>query len=98
MPLPLAPLVPLALRLGAVAAIGLVAKKVIVSRTFVGRTDQRAEDAMDDLGDGLSAHKPKDAPGQSNAGLRLRRTIRFRGKTYEFDASALARIRIKEIE
>lgn len=98
MPLPLAPLLPIALRLGAVAAVGFAAKKIIAAKTWTGRTDQRAEDAMDDMGEGLSTHRPKDAPGQGNAGMRLRRTLRFRGKTYELDASALARVRIKEIE
>lgn len=98
MPLPLAPLLPLALRLGAVAAIGLAARRMVAARTWPGRTDQRAEDALDDLGEGISAHSPADTPGQHNAGLRLRRTIRFRGKTYEIDAGMMARFRLKEIE
>lgn len=98
MPLPLAPLLPLALRLGAVAAIGLAARRMVAARTWPGRTDQRAEDALDDLGEGITAHSPADAPGQHNAGLRLRRTIRFRGKTYEIDAGMMARFRLKEIE
>lgn len=96
MPLPLAPLFPLMIRLGAVAAFGFAARRAIAKRTFPGRTDQRAEDALDDLDDGLAMHRPVDAEGQNNAGLRLRRTIRFRGKTYELDAGAIARLRLRE--
>lgn len=98
MPLPLAPLLPIALRLGATAAAGYAVKRVIAARTFPGRTDQRAEEALDDLGEGVTSHAPKDAPGQRNATLRYRRKIRFRGKTYDLDAGLLARFRLKEIE
>jgi hypothetical protein len=98
MPLPLAPLLPLALRLTAVAAAGYAAKRALAARSFPGRTDQRAEEALDDLGEGVTTHAPKDAEGQRNATLRLRRTIRFRGKTWELDAGAIARLRLKEIE
>lgn len=98
MPLPLAPLVPIALRLGAVLAVGLAAKQALAARRWPGRTDQRAEEALDDLDEGVTTHSPKDAEGQRNASLRIRRTIRFRGKTYEFDAGVLARFRLKETE
>ncbi len=98
MPLPLAPLLPIALRIGAVAALGYGLRRMIVARSFPGRTDQRAEDALDDLDEGLAMHQPKDAAGQNNAAVRLRRKIRFRGKTYEFDAGAIVRLRLKESE
>lgn len=98
MPLPLAPLIPIVLRLSAVAALGYAAKRALAANTFPGRTDQRAEDALDDLDEGVTTHVPKDAAGQNNATLRLRRTIRFRGKTWELDAGAIARLRLKEIE
>lgn len=98
MPLPLAPLLPIALRIGAVAALGMAARRAIAANTWPGRTDQRAEDALDDLGEGVTTHAPKDTPGQRNASLRLRRTLKFRGKTYEFDAGLLARLRLKETE
>lgn len=98
MPLPLAPLVPLALRIGAVAAVGFALRRFVAARSFPGRTDQRAEDALDDLGDGLAMHRPKDVQGQKNAALRVRRKIRFRGKTYELDAGAIGRLRLKETE
>lgn len=98
MPLPLAPMLPIAIRLGAVAAVSYVARRALAAHTWPGRTDQRAEAALDDLDEGLTAHAPKDAPGQHNATLRLRRTIRFRGKTYDFDAGLMARLRLKETE
>ena len=98
MPLPLAPLLPLALRIGAVTALGYGLRRMIVARSYPGRTDQRAEDALDDLDEGLAMHRPQDAEGQKNATLRVRRKIRFRGKTYEFDAGAIARLRLKESE
>lgn len=98
MPLPLAPLVPLALRLGAVAAAGFAARRWLAARTHPGRTDQRAEDALDDLGEGLSLHRPGDRgdDSQTNATARLRRVIRFRGKEYELDAGLMARFRLRE--
>ncbi|MFN7223263.1 MAG: hypothetical protein ACK4MS_04550 [Paracoccaceae bacterium] len=98
MPLPLAPLIPIALRLGAIAAAGYVAQRMIARHGHIGRTDQRAEDALDDLEEGLSSNRPRDAAGQRNTTFRLRRTIRFGGKTYEIDAGAIARLRLREIE
>lgn len=100
MPLPLAPLIPLALRLGAVAAAGLAARRFILARSHPGRTDQRAEDALDDLDEGLAVHRPADRTEdtQTNAAARLRRTIRFRGQTYELDAGLLARLRLRKTE
>ena len=98
MPLPLAPLLPLALRLGAVAAVGLAARSWLAARSHPGRTDQRAEDALDDLGEGLSLHRPGDRgdDSQTNATARLRRVVRFRGRTWELDAGLLARVRLNE--
>lgn len=97
MPLPLAPLLPLALRLGAVAAVGLAARNWLAARSHPGRTDQRAEDALDDLGEGLSLHRPADrADGQTNASARLRRVFHLRGRSYELDAGLMARFRLRE--
>lgn len=95
-PLALAPLVPVVLRLGAAAALGYAARRAFAARTHRGRTDQRAEDALDDLDEGLGLHRPKDAPGQRNAALRINRTIRFRGRTWQLDAGAIARWQWKE--
>ncbi|MES2144964.1 MAG: hypothetical protein V4516_11570 [Pseudomonadota bacterium] len=97
MPLPLAPLVPLVLRLGVVAAAGYAIRRLVTARAHPGRTDIRAEDALDDLGEGVALHRPLDlAPNrQTNTTMRLRRIIRFRGKTYEVDAGLIARLRIR---
>lgn len=98
MPLPLAPILPIALRLGAVAATGIAARSWLRRRSFPGRTDQRAEDALDDLGEGISLHRPADRAGdrQTNASARVRRVIRFRGREYELDAGLVARLRLRE--
>ena len=98
MPLPLAPILPIALRLGAVAATGIAASRWLRRRSFPGRTDQRAEDALDDLGEGVSLHRPADRAGdsQTNASARWRRVIRFRGREYELDAGLVARLRLRE--
>ena len=103
MPLPLAPLVPLALRLGVVAAASYALRRVLAARPQVGRRDQRAEDALDDLGDGIATHRTAtqgatgDEDRQSNAAARFHRVISFRGHSYEIDASALARLIIRKV-
>lgn len=101
MALPLAPLVPIALRLGAMAAAGLALRRVIAASTVPGRTDQRAEDALDDLGEGLAVHRPADRAGedasQTNTAARLRRTIRIGNRAVEIDAAFLARLRIRRV-
>ncbi|MDP3193934.1 hypothetical protein [Tabrizicola sp.] len=104
MPLPLAPLIPLAVRLGLVATTTWAVTRWIRSATHPGRTDQRAEDALDDLGEGLTLHRPVDRvadnPGdrQTNATARVRRVVRFRGRSYEFDAGLMARLRVRATE
>lgn len=100
MPLPLAPLLPLALRLGAVATAAYAVTRWLKARKYPGRTDQRAEDSLNDLGDGLSLHQPQDrtAEGvsQTNAAGRLVRVIRFRGRQVEVDAAFIARFRLRK--
>jgi hypothetical protein len=98
MPLPLAPLVPLAVRLGLVASTTWALTRWVRSSTHPGRTDQRAEDALDELGDGLTLHRPGDRADdrQTNATARVRRVVRFRGRTYEIDAGLMARLRLRE--
>lgn len=98
MPLPLAPLIPLAVRLGLVASTTWAVTRWVRSATHPGRTDQRAEDALDDLGEGLSLHHPADRAEdrQTNATARVRRVIRFRGRCYEIDAGLVARLRLRE--
>lgn len=97
MPLPLAPLLPIALRLGAVATAGYAASRWLRARTQVGRTDQRVEDAFDDLGEGLAVHRPADRAEdrQTNAAARVVRVIRIGGRTWEIDAGLMARFRLR---
>lgn len=97
MPLPLAPMMPILIRVGALAVTALATHRWMQANSHPGRTDQRAEDALDDLGEGLSIHHPKDRDThQTNASARLRRVIRFRGRTWELDAGLMARLRLKE--
>jgi hypothetical protein len=99
MPLPLAPLLPFAIRFGAFAAAGLAVRAVVRRSSFPGRTDQQAEDALDDLGEGVSLHRPTDRndgeASQTNATARVVRVIRMGGRSWELDAGLLARIRIR---
>jgi hypothetical protein len=98
MPLPLAPLIPLAVRLGLVASTTWAVTRLVRSITYPGRTDQRAEDALDELGEGLTLHRPADRADdrQTNATARVRRMVRFRGRSYEIDAGLVARFRLRE--
>lgn len=91
MPLPLNPVVMFALRTGVVA----VAVWALRQGAGPGRTDQRAEDALDDTDEGLALHRPGDRDGQTNAALRLRRTFHFGGGGVELDAAMLARLRVR---
>ena len=93
-----APFLPFALRLGAIAAVGYVAQRLILRHGVPGRTDQRAEESLDDLEDGLAFHRPADAAGQRNTSVRLRRTFTLGTRRFEVDASAIARLRLREIE
>lgn len=97
--MPVARLLPLALRLGAAAGTAWAVTRVARSRMQPGRTDQRAEDALDDLPEGLAIHAPKDRAedAQKNAAFRLRRVIRWRGETLELDASLLGRFRLRRL-
>ena len=100
MPLPLAPLLPIALRLFAVTAVGLAARSWVNRNSFPGRTDQRTEDAMDELGEGLSIHRPADRGegdvSQTNTTARLVRVIRLGGRAWELDAGLVARFRLRQ--
>jgi hypothetical protein len=100
MPIVLAPLLPFAIRLGAIAAAGFAAKRFVAGRTVVGRTDQRAEDAMDNLAQGLAVHRPGDLPEdrQTNAAARVVRVIRIGGRTIEVDAAFMGRFRIRRTQ
>ena len=92
MPVPAIPAAALALRFGAVALTAWA----VARRIEKGRTDQRAEDALDDLPDGVTAHRPRDRE-QVNATARFNRRVTF-GKTglaFDVDAAMLGRFKIK---
>ncbi len=94
MALPLAPLAAMAAKYGAVALAGYALARQIQP----GRTDQTVEDALDELDDGLSVHRPRDRE-QINGALRFRRVVRLgtEGPGIEIDATALGRFRFRRL-
>ncbi len=94
MPLPLAPVAGLALRYGLVALTAYAVSR----RLARSETSQLCEDALDQVDEGLSAHRPKDRP-QVNAQARWRRVVRLGtdGPGFEFDATALGRLKFRKI-
>jgi hypothetical protein len=92
MALPLAPIASLALRYGAVALTAYAVARLAER----GHRDQRAEDAMDDLPEGVRVRR--DAEQLSGAG-RFVRTIRVGpgGPGVEIDATAITRIRFRRV-
>ncbi|MCX7646287.1 MAG: hypothetical protein N2Z62_13470 [Rhodobacteraceae bacterium] len=62
------------------------------------RIDQRGEDALDDIDEGLGVARVA-ARAQTNASGRFRRTIRFGpdGAGVEIDVGWLARLRIRRV-
>lgn len=92
MPLPLAPIAGVALRYGAVA----VATYALTRRVEIAPRDQRGEDAMDDVPEGVGLRRDGE---QVNGAGRLKRTIRFgsTGPGVEIDATALGRIRVRRV-
>lgn len=101
MPLPLAPLIPIALRIGAVAAAGFALRRILRGEIHRGRSDQRAEDALDALDDGIGLHQPRDRAveggNQANAGMRWRRVIRWGSTGLEVDAALIGRFRLRRV-
>ncbi|MBK5926306.1 hypothetical protein [Rhodobaculum claviforme] len=94
MALPLVPIAGVALRYGAVA----LAAYMLTRQVHPGRTDQRAEDALDDLPEGVSTHRPRDRD-QINGAARVRRVIRLgtAGPGVEVDLTALGRLRFRRL-
>lgn len=92
MPLPLAPIAGIALRYGTVA----LATYAVTRRVSRGRRDQRAEDALDDLEEGLSL---RQEAGQASGTTRFKRKIRLgeNGPGFEIDITALGRIKIRKL-
>ena len=103
--MPIARILPLALRVGAVAATAYTAwtlRRAVAARSFPGRVDQRAEDALDALDEGVSVHRSEllgdaEENRQTNAAARFRRVVRLGGKNLEIDASLLARLRLRRV-
>ncbi|UWP89058.1 hypothetical protein [Aliiroseovarius crassostreae] len=104
MALPLAPIAVVALRYGAVA----VATYAVARSVERGRRDQRAEDALDDVPEGLTLRRglgpergPERGPecDQVNATGRLRRVFRLgeNGPGIEIDAVSLTRLRFRKV-
>ncbi len=100
MPLPLALVLPFALRLGVVTAVGYATRRYLARRSFPGRTDQRVEDAFDDLGEGFAVHRPADRAGlatqQTNMAARVVRVIRIGSRRIRIDAAVMTRLRISK--
>lgn len=92
MPLPIAPIAGFAIRYGAVA----LATYAVARNLPAPPRDQRAEDAMDDVSEGLSLGKDDE---QVNGAARFRRVIRLgaNGPGVEIDATALTRIKFKKV-
>jgi len=90
------PIAPILVKYGAVALVSFVAQRAVRARIAKGRTDQRGEDALDNLPEGLTAHTPRDR-AQKNGSARFTRRITLRGTTYERDAGVLARWRITKV-
>lgn len=93
MPLPLVPLLPLAGAALAAVAIGRAFRAAI--RPV--RIDQRGEDALDGIDEGIGAARVP-ARKQASASGRLRRVLRFAdGSGLEIDAAFLARLRLRKV-
>ncbi len=93
MALPLAPVAAIALRYGTVA----IATYALARRVDNGRRDQRAEDALDDIEEGVTLRRET---GQMNTTGRFRRVIRLRpdGPGVEIDFTSISRISIRKVE
>ena len=97
MPLPLVPVAVFAVRAGLVTAAVWAVRRTFAQATQVGRTDQRAEDVLDTMDEGLAVHRPADRDGQRNAGFRLHRVIRWQGGGVEVDLAAMGRLRVRRL-
>lgn len=94
MPLPLVPIAGVALKYGGVALTAwLVARRV-----GSARVDQRGEDALDEMPEGLGLRRPRDR-AQTNATGRFLRRVHLPGmaRTVEIDAAFYARFRARKI-
>ena len=97
MPLPIIPVAVFALRAGLVTAAVWAVRGTFRRATRVGRTDQRAEDALDAMDEGVAVHAPADLAGQRNLGVRVNRVIRWQGGGVQVDLAAMGRLRIRRL-
>jgi len=98
MPVALAPLVGIAVKYGTVALAGYA----LARQVGVGRTDQRAHDALDDLPEGATLHIPRDRQDSEHSLTgtgRLRRVFRVAGARagWELDAAVIGRLRLRRM-
>ncbi|MAM63312.1 hypothetical protein [Maritimibacter sp. UBA3975] len=92
MPLPLIPIAVYAAGAGSVAlATWKFARKV-----ESGRRDQRAEDALDGVDEGVTVRREAE---QANGTARMKRVFRFgdAGSGLEIDAAVLGRVKIRKV-
>ena len=94
MPAALAPFAWTAIRLGAVAAVALIA-----SRSVSRPKDPQQQAVLDALPEGIGGHSHRaEAERAVHGHGRLRRVCRFRdGPAVEIDASALGRVRLRRV-
>ena len=92
MPLPLAPIAGIAVRYGVVA----LATYSIARKVERAHFDQRGQDAMDDVSEGLSVRKE---PEQVHGAGRFCRTVRIgaNGPGLEIDLTALGRVKFRKV-
>ncbi len=94
MALPLAPLFPLALKYGGVA----FAAWWLARRAGPARIDQRAEDALDEMPEGLAtARTPNREQVNATGRFRRRITLAGSGRGFEIDAGFMARLRARRV-
>lgn len=97
MPIPPRALAALALRTGVFAMAVWAIRRGLSD----GRTDQRAEEALDDLDEGLALHRPVDraveGARQTNVAARMRRSFYWPGGGVEVDGALLARLKIRRL-
>ena len=93
MALPLAPVALVAIRYGTVA----VATYAFARQIERGRRDQRAEDALDDIPEGVTLRRDGR---QTNATGRYRRVLRLKtgGPGVEIDFTSITRFSIRKVE
>lgn len=98
MPLPILPLAAPVLKYGSVALAAWLLARRIAPTIHEARIDQRAEDALDDLPEGLGTRRPADRPQRNLTGYYRRRIhVPGLGRTIEIDATFIARLRARTL-